>query len=315
MAVPIFDEFFTPVLQIVGKSKEPIHRRDLVAPVCDMMGISQEDREERLDSGARTKVRDRIDWSCTYLFQAGLFSRPKRGYMKTTEKGNEILRQNIKVTRRYLREISPEFSAFASMRKTPSLSSSTEQINEADEIVESDDTSPYEKIEAAHEDIQNVLRAEILQKIMESEPKLLEKLSIKLMNKMGYGEKVTSKHTGKAGDGGVDAIVKEDTLGLGVIHIQTKRYTADSTIQPAAIREFSGTLRGGVNKGVFITTSSFTKGAREEAKLSNGQIILIDGKELAQLMIDHGIGVKDKQKPLRLQEIDEGYFEDLEEDE
>ena len=308
MAVPSLQKFMLPVLQVAGKAQEPIHRRDLLSPVCDLMGISQEDREVYSAGGRTTRVKDRTSWAKTYLVRAGLLERPTRGYISITDAGRKVLQENLdEITTKYLIENFPEFDNFASKKNTLRPEPVTGNA-------ESADGSPYERIEAAHEDIQNVLRAEILQKIMESEPELLEKLSIKLMNKMGYGEKVTSEHTGRAGDGGVDAIVKEDTLGLGVIHIQTKRYTADSTIQPAAIREFSGTLRGGVNKGVFITTSSFTKGAREEAKLSNGQIILIDGKELAQLMIDHGIGVKDKQKPLRLQEIDESYFEDLEDD-
>ena len=324
MSIPSGHRLRLPVLQILSEAEGEVYIDDLDNAVCDKLGISQEEREKYLPGRPQTKpytvARNRIRFACLSLKLADWIQAPetkegnkKRGYTIITDEGRKILQkieeEGVEVINDKYLENSKAYREHLERKKARAQSESENSTR--DDSEDSADDNLIEKMEKVYKAIQNNLQEEILQKIMESEPKLLEKLSIKLMNKMGYGEKVTSEHTGKAGDGGVDAIVKEDTLGLGVINIQTKRYTADNVIQPAAIREFSGTLRSGVNKGVFITTSSFTKGAKEEAKLSNGQIILIDGEELARLMIKHEVGIKNTREPMNIQEVDDDYFEDL----
>ena len=330
MAIPKDKELHIPVLRIIAEAKGDIYINDLVSAISDEFNLSSSERQEYLPGRRKTKpnlvIRNRIDFVRASLKQANWIGTPevkgkkKAGYSIITDEGlkaiEKINREHVEnISRKYLRENSPsyrrkeeEIKARRMGEEKPDDGTKNESIDMEEE---DSDVNLTEKIENVFKAIQSNLQEEILQRIMESDPELLEKLSIELMNAMGYGEKVDSTHTGKSGDGGVDAIVKEDSLGLGVINIQTKRYTADNHIQPAAIREFSGTLRGGVNKGVFITTSSFTKGAKEEAKLSNGQIILIDGNELARLMIKHGVGVKNTREPMNIQEVDDDYFEDL----
>ena len=324
MAIPSGHKLRLPVLRALSEAEGEVHLDDLVNAVCERLNISREDQEKYLPGRPQTKpytvVRNRVRFACLSLKLAEWIQAPetkeekkKRGYTIITDEGRKILskieEEGLEVINdRYL-ENSRAYREYLERRKARINSENEGAVN--DDNDDNEDDNLTEKIEKVFEAIQSNLREEILQKIVESEPELLEKLSIKLMNAMGYGEKVDSTHTGRSGDGGVDAIVKEDSLGLGVINIQTKRYTADNHIQPAAIREFSGTLRSGVSKGVFITTSSFTRGAREEAKMSNGQIILIDGNELARLMIKHGVGVKNTREPMNIQEVDDDYFEDL----
>ena len=306
MALPNSQKLRLPVLQILSEAGKPLHIEELTDAVCERLGISQEERKKYRPGRPQTKshsiITTRIYWACLDLKLAKWVRTPEtkdgekiRGHSVLTKEGNEIAKkvegEKLDViNQRYLYENSDAYREYIERRK--SLSKLKNKDVSSDESDDNADENLTEKIDRIFEEIQSDLHSKILQRIIDSEHKLLEKLSIKLMNAMGYGEEVDSEHTGKAGDGGVDAVVREDKLGLGVINIQTKRYKTDNPIQPSAIREFSGTLRAGVSKGVFITTSTFTKGAVEESKLSSGRIVLIDGEKLVKLMIKYSIGVK-----------------------
>ena len=311
MAVPPFDEFFTPVLRIVGESREPIHRRNLVPLVCDAMNLSQEDREERVDSGVKTKVKDRVDWSCAYLFQAKLLSRPKRGYSEITGKGREILHQNIKITKQYLREVSPEFVEFTTRRNKPRSEAVDEGVDESDDSFAG---SPTERIQGALGEVKASLREDLVDRIQSLSPKAFEQLILYLMLKMGYGDIETSEHTGQSGDGGIDGIIRDNRLGLDPIYLQAKRYARDNLVGVGDINSFIGAVdRRGSNKGVFVTTSSFSKPAIEAVKETQKEIRLINGDELTKLMMRYEVGVR-VEETHTIQKLDSDYFDELDEE-
>ena len=324
MAIPSGHRLRLPVLQILSEAEGEVHVNDLADAVCDKLNISQEEREKYLPGRPKTKpytvIRNRIHFACLSLRIADWVQTPetkegkkKKGYTTITEEGRKILRkieeEGIEVINdRYL-ENSESYRKYLERRRARIQSENEDAIR--DDSDDTADDNSIEKMERVLEEIQGNLREAILQKIMESPPELLEKLSIKLLNEMGYGEEVTSEHTGRAGDGGIDAIIKEDALGLGIINIQTKCYKTDRPISPENIRAFSGTLRAGISRGVFITTSYFTTGAVKEAEKSDKRVVLIDGEELAHLMIKYSVGVKKARDPIEIQEVDDDYFEDL----
>ena len=333
MAIPKDKELYLPVLRIIAEADGDIYIDDLVQAVSDEFNLSPEERKEYLSGWPERKsylvIRNRIDYVRTNLKQAEWIDTPKTngrekaGYSIITDEGDKALdkikNKKLKdINRRYLRENSIPYRKKQDERrekrkekKGKKKAAHKPAVKDIAIEAEDDDSNLIEKIESVYKAIQDNLRDGILEKLMESEPEALEKLSIDLLSAMKYGKKVNSKHTGKSGDGGVDAYVNEDALGLGIINVQTKRNKAKNSVKPKDIQAFSGTLRSGISRGVFITTSYFTKGAIEAAEKSDKRIVLIDGKKLAKLMIEHGVGVKKVRSPIEIQALDEDYFKDL----
>lgn len=264
--------------------------------------LNQDEREHLLPSGNMTTMRNRVAWAVSYLFQAKLIQRPQRGFFTITERGRQVLSQPPpKIDIKFLEQY-PEFLEFRYKHK-PSKSRT--------DVIDNQDTeTPEEEIDNAYSEITAALKDELLSKVLECTPEFFERTIIRLLVSMGYGGSYeqAGMHLGKSGDGGVDGVINEDKLGLDLIYVQAKRYSPDNSIGRPAIQTFAGSLIGfGANKGVFVTTSSFSKQAREFAHGIPQRIILIDGEMLTALMLENNVGVR-VQRTLDLKKIDEDFF-------
>ncbi len=282
MAIPDYQSIMLPLLQLTGDGNEH-SLRECVDKLSDEFGLTEEDRKELLPSGKQTRFDNRVGWAGTYMIKAGLLSRPRRAYYQITERGKEILAAKPpKLDTKFLAQFE-EFVAF----QRPS---NTETSCRTDAHSSSNET-PEEALEEAHQTLQEGLASDIIQNIKGCSPEFFEHLVVDLLVKMGYGgsRKEAGQAVGKGGDGGIDGIIKEDRLGLDIIYIQAKRW--ENVVGRPEIQKFAGALQGNrARKGIFITTSSFTKEAVEYSERIETKIILIDGKRLADFMIEHNVG-------------------------
>lgn len=277
--------------------------RDVTDGLAKQLGVTEEEQKELLPSGAAPVFYNRTAWAKTYLKKAGLIDSPKQGFVVITRKGLEVLKQNPKaIDVKYLKQF-PEFIEFQSAKRD----------NEATEIEISEDSSsqtPEEALETAYQKIRKSLAVDILNKVISLSPAFFEKLVVELLVKMGYGGsmKDAGRAIGKSGDEGIDGTIKEDKLGLDIIYIQAKRWQPGNVVGRPELQKFVGALAGqGAKKGIFITTSSFTKDALEYVPKNETKIVLIDGSQLAQLMIDYSLGVTPVNS-YEVKRIDSDYF-------
>jgi restriction system protein len=301
MPIPDFQSVMRPVLVAVSDGQQ--HKLpDVMDSVCQHFHLTEEERAERLPSGKQTIIKNRIGWARTYLTKAGLLTIPGRAMIQITERGQAALQQcPERVDVRYLKGF-PEFVAFHTVK-------ATEEQPELEEGVITAAT-PDEQIAQAYQSLQDALTDELMQTIQEATPAFFEQLVVDLMIAMGYGgsRKEAGKATKATGDDGIDGIIKEDKLGLDIIYLQAKRWREDRTVHRPEIDKFIGALtRAHAKKGVFITTSDFSAGAREAAAGLDMKIVLIDGHELAGLMIEHGLGVTTKDV-YTVKKLDADYF-------
>jgi restriction system protein len=305
MAVPDFQQFMLPVLQVLG-SGEVMKPRAVYCAAAKHFKLSEEEISELLPSGAQTKVVNRAGWALTYLKNAGLVDSPSRGLYQINEVGLGVLRSgpahiNLEFLRRF-----PKFIEF---QKRSRSADDTESVA-ADKLRPSDLT-PEEELERGYAKFRSSLQQELLDRVRTMPPDAFERLVVQLMLKLGYGGtfKEAGKAIGKSGDGGIDGIIKEDMLGLDVIYLQAKRWEA--SVGRPTLQQFAGSLMGKrARKGVIITTSEFTREAEEYAESIDQKISLIDGELLTDLMIDHGLGVSET-KSYSIRKVDEDFFSDL----
>lgn len=288
-----------PLLQFAGDNQEH-HISDAVDVLADYLHLTQEERGELLPSGSRKRFDDRVQWAKTYLQKAMLLQSTGRGRFQITERGLKVLNANPdSVDRTYLKQF-PEFQAFI-----------TPAPGKDDYFVESVET-PRVLIHSMYQNLLVDLAEELLDYVLSSSPAFFEKLVIDLLLAMGYGSTLENpgKQLGRSGDGGVDGYIQEDKLGLDMIYIQAKRWARDNVVGRPVIQGFVGSLMGaGAQKGVFITTSRFTREAVDYAhSIQNLKIILIDGSQLTQLMIEHDVGVS-VEKVYVIKRVDSDYFE------
>jgi restriction system protein len=257
-----------------------------------------------LQSGAQRIFDNRVGWARTYLKKAGLVESTRRGYVKITSRGLEVLSQNPDIINvKFLKQF-PEFIEFQNTKRETNE-------NETDETQELSET-PEELLETAYQKIRKSLAQELINKVVQLPPTFFEKLVVDLLVKMGYGGSLADagKAIGKTNDEGIDGTIKEDKLGLDIIYIQAKRWQPGSTVGRPEIQKFVGALAGqGAKKGIFITTSSFSKEAWEYQPKNETKIVLIDGEQLAQMMIDHDLGVYPTNK-YEIKKVDHDYFGD-----
>lgn len=283
MAVPDFQSFFRPMLQALADgSPKPLSalREHLRAA----MAVSDADFQEMLPSGVRTRFADRVYWANTHLYQAGLIERPSTGVLAITDRGRAFLAKHQgKILVSDLMQF-PEFAAFRKKSSTPSPDPKAAPVGEK---------TPQERIEEAYEELQATVAKELLDKIAASSPAAFERLVIQLLLKMGYGggQREAYEHLGGSGDGGVDGVINQDTLGLDRVYIQAKRWK--DSVGVDRIYAFAGSLDAKkATKGVILTTSSFTDGARKALDAIGKRVVLIDGDELVRLMMAFGLGVR-----------------------
>jgi restriction system protein len=301
MPIPDYQTLMLPVLTFAAERELPT--KECVDLVTTKFGLSQDEREQLLPSGKQTTVANRVHWAASYLVQAGLLERPRRGVIVATGIGRQILSQNLeKIDNNFLSRFD-NFKEFS--RRSRQI---RENQEECQTDVEAESATPEEKIDIFYQVMNSTLREELLTRLASSDPTFFEHLIIDLMIAMGYGGAGSGRHLGKTSDGGVDGVINEDPLGLNIVFLQAKRYAADNVIGVDKIREFAGSLdEKGAIKGVFVTTSRFAPQAKVYAERSPKRLILIDGKELSRLLVTYGVGVRTF-RTIELKKIDSDYF-------
>ena len=303
MAIPDFQTLMLPVLrQLAADGEQP--PSSLRAAIATIFKLSEEELASLLPSGRQAIFANRVAWALGYLKQAGLVESPRRGLYRITERGAGTLRESIeRIDIQYLMRF-PEFVAF----RTASNDDAEQTPSLAKVAAESTPLTPDEQIRQGYTRLQANLATQLLERVRQASPKFFEELVVELLVAMGYGgsHEDASSVVGQSGDEGIDGIIKEDRLGLDTIYIQAKRWK-DSIGRPE-IQRFAGALQGQrARKGVFLTTSTFTADARSYATGLQTTIVLIDGAQLAQLMLEFGIGVS-QASLVKLWKLDEDYF-------
>ena len=306
MAVPIFEDFLYPFL--LATNSKDMTVAEMRQFLVEYFNLSDEDCSVPTKSGNITQFSDRINWVRQYLRRALMIDIPERGIYRITQRGKDYLAKHKSMSKQDLMQY-PEFAAYA--LGTP-VSKSDSDTSEQTSSSKSEDLTPTEQLEQAYHSIVDDLAADLLQKVLDQSPIFFEHLVVDLMVKMGYGGSFanSARVTQYVHDDGIDGIIYEDKLGLDKIYIQAKRYKFDNTIGKPQIQQFSGALdEQKATKGVYITTSSYSKEARSYVEKLNKKIVLIDGQELARYMIEYNVGVSTKQV-YEVKKIDSDYFEE-----
>jgi restriction system protein len=300
MAVPDFQSFFKPLLELASDGEEHSVReaREVIAK---NMNLSEADLSELLPSGTQTKFDNRVAWAKSYFVQAKVLESTRRAYFQITDRGRELFakghpRIDIRVLDQY-----PEFVEFHSVNRDTDSQT-------LPEVAPTPTETPEEILQKAHQSIRNELGAELLNRVKSNSPRFFESLVVDLMIAMGYGgsRADAGKAIGQIGDEGVDGIIKEDRLGLDIIYLQAKRW--EGTVGRPEIQRFVGALHGKrAKKGVFITTGRFSEDALDYVNTIDPKVILIDGRNLANLMIDFNLGTTTAAN-YELKRIDSDYF-------
>jgi len=310
VAIPKFSDIFTELLQVL-EHETMLHRSDLMTKVVDLMTLTDEERVATL-SGGTNIARNRVHWALEFLCQAGAVNRPKRGFAAITDLGRKLLREEQpKLTLEKLRE-TEGLRAWKQRSREKAARRRARRGEEGDppDEIPIEGKTPEEVIQDSLSEIEDSVAAQILQRIKDEEPVFLERVVLKLLHQMGYGSSEDDlEHIGGSGDGGVDGVINQDALGLDQIYVQAKRY-GEGVIGRPQIQAFVGALAGKhAVRGIFITTSYFSRDANEYVQnLRETRVILIDGDELARLMIRHKVGVT-VVKTIEVPEVDENFFE------
>lgn len=275
---------------------------ELRTVVANRLALTEDDLRAKIPSGT-SLLASRLHWAVTYMYQAGLLSRPKRGTVRITDRGRKVATAHPdRVDIRVLSEF-PEFIDFQSRSRQP------KQIDESDPP--EDGATPREAISAAVEKANTAVAGEVLDRVHQREPAFLERLVLSVLTAMGYGGAAgAAEHLGKSGDEGLDGVIRQDPLGLDRIYVQAKRYDAGRAVGRPEIQEFVGALHGAqADRGIFITTSRFTPEAIAYADRVAARLVLIDGLELSALMVRYNIGVQNQQTFV-IKRIDEDFFDE-----
>jgi restriction system protein len=302
MAVPGFQEMFLPYLQCLADGK-PHTNAEITDHITQSLKISEQDQNEMLPSGQSTRVANRVGWARTHLNKAGLIERVDWGVYRISEAGKSLIANPPqKLNLKFLDTIPQHKAWFHAPRKA----TQPEKQKERDE----ESAPPNERIEEAFSELNEALSTELLNQMGRMDPFKFEQLVVDLLFAMGYGgsRQEAALVTKKSNDEGIDGVINEDRLGLDVIYVQAKRWQGN--VGRKEIQSFVGALAGKqANKGVFITTSDFVQNALDYANSVSQKIILINGQRLADLMIEHGIGVSTT-RTIELKRLDSDYFED-----
>jgi restriction system protein len=308
MSIPDFQTLMLPVLKAAVDGEVRIS--DVVNRLASDFSLTLEERANLLPSGRQTTFANRVHWAKSYLGKAGLITLTRRAHFRITDKGREVLvsppeRIDIRFLGRF-----PDFQRFRDS-EVGSVNSVIAPENEM-EVHSNLTLTPDEVMRRAHRELEAALADDLIQRIRAGSPAFFENVVVRLLIAMGYGGSVAEIDKaliGGSGDGGVDGVIDQDPLGLDRIYVQAKRYGDSSPVGSGAIRDFFGSLdRFRANKGLFVTTSSFSSAARETADLLSKRIVLIDGQQFARLMIRHDVGCR-IEEILHVKKIDEEFFE------
>lgn len=303
--IPDYQTLMLPLLNLVSDGGEHKYR-DLIENLAVEFNLTDEERREMLASGNQAIFDNRVGWAKTYLKKAGLLESPKRATFVITLLGRQTLAKNPSfIDAKFLRQ----FPTFLEFQNSSRNSNEAEESTSTNEITEQ---TPEENLDKAYQRIRKSLAAELLNRVVDLSPAFFERLVVELLVKMGYGGSIkdAGKAIGRSGDEGIDGTIKEDKLGLDIIYIQAKRWKPGNVVGRPELQKFVGALAGqGAKKGIFITTSHFTKEALDYAPRNETKIVLINGEELAELMIDYNLGCT-TQQTFSLKKIDSDYFDE-----
>jgi len=315
MAVPDYQSLMLPLLKIAGVGTGDLRSREVIERLADALRLSEEDRNALLPSGRKTYFYDRAQWAKTYMAKAQLLENVRRGYFRVTDRGRQVLARNPeRIDNAFLAQF-PEFREAMARVTEAGAGDSAEELPTAPPPAVGDalatKLTPDDTIREAHARLEAELAEDLLQRILDAPPAFFERVVVDLLLAMGYGgsRAEAGRALGRSGDGGVDGVIDEDTLGLDRIYVQAKRYAESSPIGPGAIRDFFGSLdRFKASKGLFVTTSSFTSTARETAEMLSKRIVLMDGQHFARQMIRFNVGCR-IEETYHVKKVDEDFFE------
>ncbi len=294
-----------PVLSV--SSQGEVRIGDVINRVADQLGLTPEDRAILLPSGRQRLIENRVHWAKFCLGKAGLIESTRRGHYKITARGQEILNTNPdRIDNIFLNQFD-EFRQF----KEKSAAGAMQSDPVADPVLASQMETPDEIMRSAHRQIEASLAQDLLDRIRAAPSEFFERLIVSLLLSMGYGGAASDagRAIGRSGDDGVDGVIDQDALGLDRVYIQAKRYANGNNIGSGAIRDFFGSLdRHKAAKGLFVTTSAFSSSAKETAEFLSKRIVLINGEQLAALMIRHNVGCR-VEDTLHIKKVDEDFFE------
>jgi restriction system protein len=303
MPIPDYQTLMLPLLKFAADGKEH-HVREAVAALALQFSLTEEELKERLPSGVDAVFRNRVGWAGTYLKKAGLIEYPKRGFIQITQRGKVVIGQKPpKINVAFLKQF-PEFIEFHGTKKISGENVVVEPPEDSSE-------TPKELLESGCRKLRAQVESDLLANVKSCSPEFFENLVVQLLTTIGYGgsRADAGKAIGKSGDGGIDGVIKEDKLGLDLLYIQAKRWD-NTTVGRPEIQKFVGALHGKkAKKGVFLTTSTFTKDALEYVEGIDTKVILIDGAKLAELMIDYEVGVSTESSYV-VKRVDLDFFED-----
>ncbi len=305
MPVPDFQSLMLPALKaFVGDGE--LSLSEVRERIAAAEGLSAEDVREMLLSGRQAVFVNRVSWAVSYMARAGLLERVRRGVYRLTDEGERLLsRAPSRIDLNLLGEY-PNFAKWLQRANAPPTGEdATSEQNE--DLAD----TPEEVLDHAWRQLSSALEAEVLARVRDAAPAFLERAVVDLLIAMGYsgGDAAMGRVTGRSGDGGIDGTVREDALGLDEVYVQAKKYAEGNTVGEGELRNFAGAIdAAGTTKGVFVTTSGFTRAAKDYVARSPKRIVLIDGEELARLMVRHGIGVRTRLR-YEVKRIDEDYFD------
>jgi restriction system protein len=302
--IPTYQELMRPVL--AAAQSGPRRISDVVEEISVHLNLTDDERQQMLPSGKQTTIANRVHWARSYLKQAGLVQNTKRSWYELTECGRNVLSdQSITLNTKFLEQFS-KFQEFRSRGQQRSDATDEQEVGPPAA------TTPDEDIQSAHRKLEDALAASLLESARQVAPAFFERLILDLFIAMGYGGSTVGagQTLGKSGDNGVDGVIDQDPLGVDQIYLQAKRYAAGNNVSAGELRDFFGALSiKKANKGIFVTTSNFTDSARQTAVSLGSRIVLIDGPQLARLMVRYNVGCEPKET-LILKELDDSYFDE-----
>lgn len=302
MALPKYNDLYRVLLTVLQDGQQH-SMKDVRNSIAQMLHLTEEDISETLSNGS-TVYAGRVGWAKTYLKKAEMIESSQRGYISITSAGRSLLASNEPITNAVLAKLSPAFCEFYQHKVSDDDSTAPTPAETHEETPE----TPQETFERVYTLINDQLADDLLTEVLNQSPAFFEQLVVDLMKAMNYGEGFVTKYSG---DDGIDGIIHEDKLGFNLIYIQAKRWKPDVTIGKPELQKFAGAMMGPpkVEKGLFITTAKFSPRAKDYANAQH--IILVDGKKLTELMIEHGVGVS-TQKAYLIKRVDSDYFSDNE---
>jgi restriction system protein len=299
MTLPTFQQLMLPVLAHVCQRFEEVHVSRIEEELTKSLKISQEDLSRLVPSGQQTVFANRLNWARCYLVKAALLEPTRRGYVRGTERGRALVNEGVRQIDVDLLGRYPEFNAW---RDRYPAGGPAEECDIPEK--------PEERISSSYDELQTRLSRELVERVHSLSPAFFERLIVELLSRMGYGggRLEMGKSLGRSGDGGVDGVIKEDELGLDVVYVQAKRFAQEKCVPVRELRDFVGGLEGHhATKGVFVTTSYFPATAYDFVTRLSKRVVLIDGPELASLMMRHCVGVR-VTEVYQLKRLDEHFF-------